>query len=230
VRAALEHGFTTAIVPSGGVEQNGLHMIAGKHDRIVRFAARRIAEDLGRTLVAPIISYVPQGSWEPPDGNMLYPGTLGVSPAAFAGTLEGVARSLKAAGFKTICLIADHGGSQEPQAETARRLNAEWAGQGVRVVAVSDYYDDAAQLAWLQAQGETPASIGRHAGIQDTSELLAIRPEGVNLARLAGAGLRREPTGASGDPARASAERGRTLIAMRIDAAVRQIRAATSAQ
>ena len=36
VRSALEQGYTTVIVPSGGIEQNGPHMIIGKHDHIVR--------------------------------------------------------------------------------------------------------------------------------------------------------------------------------------------------
>src|SRR4029079_11849848 len=74
-RAALERGYTTVIVPSGGIEQNGPHMIVGKHDYSVRAAARRIASDLGQTLVAPVISYVPEGSYDPPSGHMRFPGT-----------------------------------------------------------------------------------------------------------------------------------------------------------
>ncbi|MDB5511650.1 MAG: creatininase family protein, partial [Enterovirga sp.] len=51
VRTLLDHGFTTAIVPSGGLEQNGPHLAIGKHDRIVAYTARRIAAGLGRALV-----------------------------------------------------------------------------------------------------------------------------------------------------------------------------------
>ncbi|HEY4821460.1 MAG TPA: creatininase family protein, partial [Xanthobacteraceae bacterium] len=61
VRSALDHGYTTVIVPAGGIEQNGPHMILGKHDHIVRHAAGRIATELGHTLVAPVVSYVPEG-------------------------------------------------------------------------------------------------------------------------------------------------------------------------
>jgi creatinine amidohydrolase len=227
VRTAIEHGFTTALVPSGGLEQNGPHMIIGKHDRIVQAAARRIAEKLGRTLVTPVVSYVPQGGYDPPTGNLQFPGTLGVPEAVFAGTLEGIARSLKAAGFKTICFIADHGGSTKPQAEVARRLTDEWRSQRVRVLDVNAYYDaDAAQRVWLMAQGESAGSIGQHAGIQDTSELMAVHPQGVDLTRYAAVGLRSEHSGVSGDPLRASAERGRALLALKVDAAVAQIGAA----
>jgi creatinine amidohydrolase/Fe(II)-dependent formamide hydrolase-like protein len=224
VRAALEHGFTTVIVPSGGIEQNGPHMIIGKHDHIVKHAAERIANELGKTLVAPVISYVPEGAYDPPTGNMLFPGTIGVPESVYAGMVEGIARSLKAGGFRTILFIADHGGSQAPQAETIARLNAEWAGKGVRVIHGDAYYSDAAQIEHLLRQGETRAAIGQHASIIDTSELMAVHPHGVDLSRLAGLGLSMQMTGIIGDPARASAERGKEVLELRIRAAVQQIR------
>ena len=44
VRSAIERGYDVAIVPTGGIEQNGTHMVLGKHDYIVRSAANRIAQ------------------------------------------------------------------------------------------------------------------------------------------------------------------------------------------
>jgi len=225
VRSAVARGYTTVIVPSGGIEQNGPHMILGKHDRIVQFTAGRIAAQLGKTLVTPVIPFVPEGDYDPPQGHLRFPGTIGVSEQAFAGVLDGVARSLKAGGFKTICFIADHGGSVKRQAEVAARLSKEWAQQGVRVIDVSDYYADAAQTDFLKSQGETPASIGQHAGITDTSELMAAHPQGVDLGRFADAPFTLESNGVSGDPMRATAERGRALIEIKVQAAVRQIKA-----
>ena len=35
VRDAIQSGIRTVVVPSGGIEQNGPHMIIGKHDHIV---------------------------------------------------------------------------------------------------------------------------------------------------------------------------------------------------
>src|SRR3984893_12933649 len=225
VRSAVARGYTTVIVPSGGIEQNGPHMILGKHDRIVQFAAERIATRLGKTLVTPVIPFVPEGDYDPPQGHLRFPGTIGVSEQAFAAVLDGIARSLKAGGFKTICFIADHGGSLKPQAEVAARLSKEWAQQGVRVIDVSDYYADEGQVNFLTGEGETLASIGQHAGITDTSELMAVHPQGVDLGRFADAPFTLESNGVSGDPMRASAERGRALIDIKIQAAVRQIKA-----
>jgi creatinine amidohydrolase len=98
------------------------------------------------------------------------------------------------------------------------------------VLHVADYYVDEAQIAYLREQGETPAVIGSHAGLIDTSELLAVHPQGVDLSRLATLPLRSEPTGHSGDPMRASAAYGTALLDIRINAALRQIRAAMPEQ
>jgi creatinine amidohydrolase/Fe(II)-dependent formamide hydrolase-like protein len=227
VRDAVAAGARTAIVPSGGIEQNGPHMILGKHDYIVRHAALRIAAALGDALVVPVLPFAPQGRLDPPEGNLRFPGTIGVTEEAFAGMLEGIARSLRATGFRWICLLADHGASQRPQARLAARLAAEWRRDGTRVIAVDRYYGAIAdQEAWLRAQGETDAGIGTHAGIGDTSELMAVHPSGVDLARLPARPEALPALGATGDPSRASAARGEALLAMRVAAAVAQIRAA----
>jgi creatinine amidohydrolase len=229
VRSAIDAGYTRVIVPSGGIEQNGPHMILGKHDHIVAWTAERIATELGRTLVTPVVSYVPEGSYVPPSGHMRFPGTIGVTEEVFAGMLEGIARSLKAGGFKTICFIADHGGSMGPQADVAARLSREWAAEGIKVISVDDYYQAAGdqQNKLLEAQGETLSTIGQHAGITDTSELMAIHPAGVDLTRLAKVPFKAERTGFDGDPRRASAERGKALLDLKVKAAVRQIRLAS---
>jgi creatinine amidohydrolase len=232
VRSAIEAGYTRAIVPSGGIEQNGPHMILGKHDHIVAWTAERIARELGHTLVTPVVAYVPEGSYAPPSGHMRFPGTLGVTEDVFAGVLDGIARSLKAGGFRTICFIADHGASMKPQNELAARLTREWASDGVTVISVDDYYTAAGdeQNKYLEAQGETLATIGQHAGITDTSELMAVHPAGVDLTRLPRLPLRVEPTGVDGDPKLASAERGQALLNLKVTAAVRQIRQASPTQ
>src|SRR5882757_8405069 len=94
VKSAIDHGYTRVIVPSGGIEQNGPHMILGKHDHIVGWTAQRIATELGHTLVTPVVSFVPEGDYAPPSGHLKFSGTIGVPDKVFAGVLEGIARSL----------------------------------------------------------------------------------------------------------------------------------------
>lgn len=226
VRSAIDHGYTMAIVPTGGIEQNGPHMVLGKHDYIVQRAADRIATEVGHMLVTPVVSFVPEGNYDPPSDNMLFPGTLGIPEPVFAQVLEGIARSLKSTGFKKICFIGDHGGNQAAQAAVAAKLNTDWSGQGITVLHVADYYADNAQIAYLREHGETPATIGIHAGLIDTSELLAVHPQGVDLSRLAALPSNSEPTGHSGNPERSSETYGTALLDIRINAAIRQIKAA----
>ncbi len=228
VRDSVAAGNRVAIVPSGGLEENGPHMIIGKHDYIVTWAARRIAAELGNALVVPTVSYVPEGTYEPRTNNLLFPGTIGVPPAIFAGILEGIARSLKLTGFETICFIADHGLSIAPQAEVAAKLTAEWGDKGPKVLAINSYFADAAETAYLRSQGETDAAIGQHATLSDTSELMAVHPEGVDLTRLPSNVSSYPALGVFGDPRRSSIPRGEAMMALKVAASVAQIRAATA--
>jgi creatinine amidohydrolase/Fe(II)-dependent formamide hydrolase-like protein len=119
--------------------------------------------------------------------------------------------------------LGDSGGNQRSQQRVAQRLNRQWRSSGVRVLHVGDYYFKNGQIDWLKNDGETAASIGTHAGIRDTSELLYVYPEGVR-----GSWLHSSPsfasTGADGDPAKASTARGESLVNLKINAAVREIR------
>lgn len=225
VRAAVRAGATTVIVPTGGTEQNGPHMVLGKHNRVVEHTARRVAERLGDALVAPVLAYVPEGDVDPPSGHMRFPGTISVPPAVFAAVLEHTARSLRRHGFTTICLLGDSAWNQEAQAEVAARLTTEWAADGVQVLHLGDYYENNGQERWLAAEGEAQDAIGFHAGIRDTSELLAVHPAGVRRD-LARRGALDDGSGVDGDPTRASAARGWHLLELKVDAAVKQVRAA----
>ena len=218
-------------MPTGGTEQNGPHMVLGKHNFIVRHTAERIARALGRTLVAPVIATVPEGRIAPPQGHMRFSGTISLPEPVFEALLEATARSLRAHGFRTIFLLGDSGGNQRAQARVAKRLTQRWQRQGVRVVHVGAYYAANGQVAWLRKRGETAATIGNHAGIRDTSELLAVHPEGVRTRLLKPDAMPRlKRPGHDGDPIRASAERGRSLIRLKIAAALKQMRAVLAEQ
>ena len=64
----IDAGTTTIIVATAGTEQNGPHMVLGKHKFIVTETAERIARALGNALVAPIVTYVPEGTVEETEG------------------------------------------------------------------------------------------------------------------------------------------------------------------
>jgi len=223
VRDHLAAGKTTVIVASAGNEQNGPHMVLGKHEYIVRHAAERIARELGNALVAPIVTYVPEGAVDPPSGHMRYPGTITLPNVYFMKICEYAARSLKAHGFTDIVFLGDSGGNQEGMKEVALALNAEWRGGKTRVHFVPEYYSENGFREWLQSRGETEESIGNHAGISDTSQLLAVAPQHIRKDKLAKAGGF-EGSGVSGDPTKATVEYGKKGVELKVETAVARIR------
>lgn len=225
IRARLEDGATVAIVPTGGTEQSGPHLPLGKHNFIVEYTAGEIARALGNAMVASTIPYSPAGRISPPQGHMKFPGTVSLSETTFAAVLEDTARSLKQHGFHLICFVGDHGGSQEVQTRVAERLSDEWRGHGVRVVNVSDYYRANGQKEWADSRGLEVGDPQAHAGFFDTSELMTLKPDLVRKNRIHAYGASNYPTsGASGDATQASAAHGRRLLALKVSAAVKQIR------
>src|SRR5690606_23339780 len=141
----------------------------------------------------------------------------------FIKVVEYAARSFPVHGFTDIILIGDSGGNQPGMKAVADMLNQEWASTPVRVYHLDHYYtDENGVVDWLKAQGETQEDIGSHAGITDTSQLLAVFPEGVRMEKAA-AGSRGDGSGVTGNPTRASVEYGRKGVEMKIEAALRQL-------
>jgi creatinine amidohydrolase len=224
IRDAVAAGKTTILIPTGGTEQNGPHMVTGKHNFVGAETTRRIAAKLGDALVAPILPFVPEGDIEKREGHMAYAGTVSLTPEVFSAVLTATAESFKAHGFKTIVFIGEHGASIEPQRQTAERLSQLWVKDGVRVINAANYYSANGQADWLKARGESDAAIGLHATIQDTSELIAVLPGGVRMDKRAA-----DKDGVKGDPTKATAEIGQTMLDLKVDAAVKEIEAARKA-
>ena len=231
VRAATAAHMTTILVPIGGTEQSGPHMALGKHNVRARYFAQKIAAALGNALVAPVVSYVPEGSENPPAGHMRFPGTITIPEDVFEKTLESAAEGFRLHGFRNIVFLGDHGGYRKSLERVVERLNAEFlkAKSGVRAYAPAEYYDAATRgfAELLRKKGYTEAQIGVHAGLADTSLMLAVDPSLVREDRL-GAPTKGPADGVRGDPARASAELGRLGADLVVEKTVEAIRQATA--
>jgi creatinine amidohydrolase len=228
LRERLGAGTKTVLVPVGGTEQNGPHMVLGKHNVRAKFLAERIAERLGDALVAPVVAYVPEGSIDPPSAHMRWPGTISIDDATFEAMLAQAARSLRHHGFREIVFLGDHGGYQRSIERVAARLNREWTPlPGARAVALVEYYrvTQTEYVAALKARGFGAAEIGSHAGLADTSLAMAVDPGLVRSDAWSGAAVPGHGDGIDGDPRRASAQLGRLGIDRIVDASVAAIRA-----
>jgi len=219
---AIRKGATTVILPTGGTEQNGPHMALGKHNFIVKYTAEQVALRLGGALAAPAMKYVPEGDVDPSSGHMRYPGTISLPNKHFMKVVEFASQSFRAHGFTDIVFLPDSGGNVEGMRTVARLLNNEWRAEATRIHLADQYYSDNGFAEWLVGQGETEETIGSHAGLDTTSELLAVAPEHVRKDKLAAADPA-APLGHSGDPTRASANYGRAGLELKIATAVRQI-------
>lgn len=227
VATAIRNGKTTILVPIGGTEQNGPHMVLGKHNVRVKVLAGRIADQLGDALVAPVIAYVPEGAVNPPTGHMRYPGTITVPSDVYRKVLASAAHSLRAAGFQRIVFLGDHGDYQKDNEIVARQLDKEWAKTPARAIAVSEYYRAASEgfAGLLRQNGYTDGEIGLHAGLADTALALAIDPRLVRPEALQSAQKTPSLAGVSGDPRRATAELGQSGVDMIVSRTVASIRA-----
>jgi creatinine amidohydrolase len=225
VRQALNDGYDTVIVPFGGTEQGGLHLILGKHNHIIAATAEQAARQVGKVLITPVMPFAPEGGFDPPTGNMPWIGTLGLRPATFAAVAEDLANSLKSHGFKLILFVADHGLSGAPLAKLAKRLDEAWHRRGIRVRHLAAYYDNNGQQAWLRRQEFKHRQIGNHAGIRDTAELMQVHPKGVRLDRRHGPSFRLgEDIGTNGDPSLATVKIGKMMLDLKIKTLVTAIR------
>ena len=218
VAAMVKNSPSLVIIPVGGTEQNGPHMAIGKHNTRVRVLAGRIATQLTTQLavqkinviVAPVVSYVPEGNINPPTEHMKWAGTVSISDDAFKSMLLSAARSFKQHGFTDIVILGDSGNYQSQLAQVATAFNKDAKNAPSRMHFIVDYYQasQSAYIAALKVKGLSDAEIGTHAGSADTSLLMAIEPAMVKPDKFAEAAKIGRAGGTLGDPRAATAALG----------------------
>ena len=232
VKKAMSDGKTTALVYNGGTEQRGPQNVNGGHTLMGRATVIAIAEKLGNAIAAPVMPFsVNRASAE-------LPGTIGLTGPLFEALNEQVTEELIKSGFKNVVLMGDHGGGQKEMGEVAKKLDEKYAGKGIRVVFCDEVYQKANGDfdKWLAAHDYPLSS---HAGIPDTSEMLYlggdkgwVRKELVATALgdpMRKPGEARDPNakrvnnGIQGDARPSTAELGKRIFDMKVDAAVDQI-------
>jgi len=173
--------MTTAIIPTGGIEQNGPFLTTDKHNVILEATGTAIAKELGNALIAPIVAYVPEG----PVDQIEYPGTLSVSVETFKRLLADISESLRSQGFRNIILIGDSGGNQQPMAELATELSRQWVESGAQIHYIPEYYNWPERQQWLRDRGINeeiqPGWEGLHDEYSATSIMMTVDPKKVRM-------------------------------------------------
>lgn len=232
VEARTELGKArVALLPVGSTEQHGPHLPLGTDHLTAAEVARRAAAR-GGWLILPT---VPVGVSE---HHRQFWGTLWVEPSVLRDYVVGIVRSLGSHGVRRVVFVNGHGGNTAALDEAARVLRRE---------AIFAFV-----FSWWRAIPEVIAEAietgGSHAGEMETSTVLAFARELVDEGRYAEAVAGAAPewgkrlygievgldtcdfssSGATGDPSRATAEKGERLLtaaAERLDAFCRWLAA-----
>ncbi len=226
VRDALRDGKTTAIISTGGIEQNGPYLATGKHNYVLAGACEGIARKLGNALCAPVLKLVPEGGIANPTGHMRYPGTISLNEETYRAVLDDVASSLRAHGFTDIVFIGDSGGNQAGMAAVATDLNERWRG-GARAHFIPEFYRYGEVFEWMENElGITqPTNDGFHDDFVITAIMMVEDAQTVRHAQRVAAG-RASINGVSIEDKEATIEIGKKLLGFRVDRTVEAIRAA----
>ena len=226
VRDLIKAGKTTALILTGGIEENGPYLTTGKHNNVLRAMGDPIARALGNALIAPIVTLEP-GNPE----RVRMPGTVLLSPETFKAVVSDMAVSLKTQGFKHIVLLGDSGGNIKPLTEAAEALNGKWkaAGNDVRAYSITEYYN------YGEVEEFEKTTLGIHEqmeGLHDDyyiSAIIAVHdPNGVRMPERVKAG-KFAINGVSLAPIEKTVENGKKIIAFRTGKTVAAIKKAIDA-
>ena len=226
VRDLIKAGKTTALILTGGIEENGPYLTTGKHNNVLRAMGDPIARALGNALIAPIVALEP-GNPE----RIRMPGTVLLSPDTFKAVVSDMAVSLKTQGFKHIVLLGDNGGNVKPLGEVAEALNAKWksAAADARAYSIPEYYN------YGEVEQFEQSALGIHEkmeGLHDDyyiSAIIAVHdPNGLRMPERVKAG-KFVINGVSLAPIEKTVENGKKIIAFRTEKTVAAIRKAMEA-
>lgn len=172
VKAEIQNGRDTVIVPFGSTEQHGRHLPLGTDAVIGDEIGWGLAQRLGAFL-APTVRFGCSSH------HLAFTGTISLGEDTFAGIVKDVVSSLTGRGFHRIILLPTHGGNFKPLAAAAADIDTE---PETRVLAFTDLQGLVnAAIESSKAFGIGPAQSGAHSGEWETSLMLALRPDQVKM-------------------------------------------------
>ena len=174
IEAALAAGVDTAVATFGSTEQHGLHLPMGTDSIWGEDLGTRVTKALGNALQVPGLRI---GCSE---HHMDFAGSLTLSLDTFIQVVSDTCHSVARHGFKNIVLIPTHGGNFRPIAQAATTIRPTLP--DITIIDYSDLFAFTDVLFEVGARyGFTPEYSGAHAGENETSMILYLRPELVNM-------------------------------------------------
>ncbi|MEL7155127.1 MAG: creatininase family protein [Actinomycetota bacterium] len=226
--AATLGADTTVVIPVGAIEQHGPHLPLNVDHLIADRAAAAVVERLGPELplqVAPTLPYSKSNehAWSP--------GTLWLSNETMHCVLDDIARCVAFAGVRRLVFLNGHGGNTALLNVACREARL---AHGLLTFVIHPFVPPAYAPARPGADASTERGMGIHGGFEETSVMLHLAPELVDMTlavrnvpewladnehvRFGGSvqfGWLSDdfgPHGHIGDPTAATAEHGRRLF------------------
>ena len=235
IEQALAAGYDTAVATFGSTEQHGLHLPMGTDSIWGEVLGARVTAALGKALQVPGVRI---GCSE---HHMDFAGSLTFSNETFTQVVSDICHSLARHGFRQIVLIPTHGGNFGPIGQAAEIIRPQLP--NVKLIAFSDLVKFVEVIFAIgQAHNISPEHAGAHAGENETSMILALRPDLVDMDQaepgFVGDHLSLAPTimtdgfkgvtenGVLGDPREAKAEVGEAYLQAMTDLIVDFVRQA----
>lgn len=198
------------VMVTGALEAHGKHLPLGTDIILPSFLAEKIAEKT-KALVLPTIPF--GESW---DFN-IFEGTISIHPGALVDFYVSVLKGIFKHGFRYIVVLNGHGGNAPIIKQAAKTATK----KGQRVVVIVNWWRDLAMTARKLVE-ETP---GGHGAEDETSEVMFVRPELVDLSvaesyrvetrfEIVSGTYREEllPSAMYGDPKKATEEKGKLIM------------------
>jgi creatinine amidohydrolase len=215
------------VIPFGAVEQHSSHLPLGTDSMIVEGIARRLENQLPRTVCLLPTIYLGCSQH-----HMAFAGSLTAEIETFIDVGMQLAGSMAHHGFRRILLLNGHGGNTTKISIICEKLRYRH-GPEISAVGVTYWHLIREEI---KAIRETPMGGMGHACELETSILLALSPDSVRSDRMQAGGLDRgtqfvsgdmfesgcvsvtrpfdklSPHGGLGDPKTASAEKGERIL------------------
>ena len=235
------HRDKVVVAPLGSLEQHGHHLPLLTDTLIITEIARRAEAELADEAL-----FLPALWLGASDHHRAFSGTVSAANDHYVKILEDLVESLIGGGFRRIFLLNGHGGNITPGRQAIYNVQLRHREERDLYVAFTSWWAIAAEQV-AAIQGLEAKSV-THACEQETSMILRIRPELVDMAKATGANIafasdfycpdfsrpsrvdvprafnQVSRTGAFGNPEIASVEKGEALFAAATGEVVKFVR------
>ncbi len=233
IHQAIANGIRTIVIMLGSTEQHGDHLPISTDSLIADEIGKRIVTTLGNALLAPTIRVGVS------EHHMSFSGTISIRKNTLISIITDYCSSVTKHGFKNVVIIPTHSGNCKAVEEAVKHLQVKI--KEANFIGFSDLMDYFKPIFGVAAKYKIlPQVTGVHAGEWETSMVLSIRPDLVEMNKATKGyigdlekaraivfqkGIKAlTANGVVGDPTSADAERGKVYLSHLAEFFVKYVR------